>query len=109
MPADYEGLCAELAARLKAIPDDRSQPLRTDAWMPRELYREVKGVPPDLIVIFGDLSWRAVGTMGYDSLYLYENDTGPDEANHAQYGFFNWSGPRGNCLPACPSTSISWT
>ena len=31
--------------------------------------------------------------MGYDSLYLYENDTGPDEANHAQYGFFNWSGP----------------
>jgi len=29
-------------------------------------------VPPDLIVIFGDLTWRAVGTMGYDSLYLYE-------------------------------------
>jgi len=29
--------------------------------------------------------------MGYDSLYLYENDTGPDEANHAQYGFFHWS------------------
>ena len=61
--------------------------------MPRELYRTVRGIPPDLIVIFGDLTWRAVGTMGYDTLYLYENDTGPDEANHAQYGFFNWSGP----------------
>jgi predicted AlkP superfamily phosphohydrolase/phosphomutase len=53
----------------------------------------VRGIPPDLIVIFGDLTWRAVGTMGYESLYLYENDTGPDEANHAQYGFFNWNGP----------------
>jgi len=92
-PGDYERLCGELSRRLKEIPDDRGQPLRTDAWMPRDLYREVKGVPPDLIVIFGDLTWRAVGTMGYDSLYLYENDTGPDEANHAQYGFFNWSGP----------------
>jgi predicted AlkP superfamily phosphohydrolase/phosphomutase len=92
-PEECERLCAELAARVKAIPDDLGRPLRTDAWTPRELYREVNGVPPDLIVIFGELSWRAVGTMGYDNLYLYENDTGPDEANHAQYGFFNWSGP----------------
>jgi len=92
-PEDYDSLCAELAQRLKAIPDDRGQPLDTAAWMPRELYHTVRGIPPDLIVIFGDLTWRAVGTMGYDSLYLYENDTGPDEANHAQYGFFNWSGP----------------
>ena len=92
-PEDYEGLCAELAGKLKEIPDDRGEALRTDVWMPRELYREVKGVPPDLIVIFGELTWRAVGTMGYESLYLYENDTGPDEANHAQYGYFSWSGP----------------
>jgi len=92
-PSEYESLCAELSHGLREIPDDRDQPLHTDVWMPRELYRNVKGVPPDLIVIFGDLTWRAVGTMGYESLYLYENDTGPDEANHAQYGFFNWTGP----------------
>jgi predicted AlkP superfamily phosphohydrolase/phosphomutase len=92
-PGDYELLCAELSRGLKEIPDDRGRPLNTEAWMPRDLYREVRGIPPDLIVIFGDLSWRAVGTMGYDGLYLYENDTGPDEANHAQYGFFSWSGP----------------
>jgi predicted AlkP superfamily phosphohydrolase/phosphomutase len=91
--SEYESLCADLSRRLREIPDDRGQPLHTDVWTPRELYRNVKGVPPDLIVIFGDLTWRAVGTMGYESLYLYENDTGPDEANHAQYGFFNWTGP----------------
>jgi predicted AlkP superfamily phosphohydrolase/phosphomutase len=91
--AEYDALCAELSAKLKAIPDDRGQPLATDAWQPRALYKKVNGIPPDLIVIFGDLTWRAVGTMGYESLYLYENDTGPDEANHAQYGFFNWTSP----------------
>jgi len=91
--AGYDALCAELSARLKQIPDDRGQPLATDAWMPRDLYRQVRGIPPDLVVIFGGLTWRAVGTMGYESLYLYENDTGPDEANHAQYGFFNWTAP----------------
>jgi predicted AlkP superfamily phosphohydrolase/phosphomutase len=92
-PADYDLLCAELTEKIKAIPDDRGTPLETTVFRPNDLYKQVKGIPPDLIVIFGDLTWRAVGTLGYDSLYLYENDTGPDEANHAQYGFFNWSGP----------------
>jgi predicted AlkP superfamily phosphohydrolase/phosphomutase len=103
-PADYDRLCAELSSGLKQIPDDRGQPLPTQAWMPRDLYRQVKGVPPDIIVIFGDLAWRAVGTMGYSSLYLYDNDTGPDEANHAQYGFFNWTGP--TLSPSTSSTDI---
>jgi predicted AlkP superfamily phosphohydrolase/phosphomutase len=104
-PADYDRVCAELSRSLEQIPDDRGQPLRTRAWMPRDLYRQVNGVPPDLIVIFGDLAWRAVGTMGYNSLYLYDNDTGPDEANHAQYGFFNWTGPA--LSSSNPSSSLS--
>jgi predicted AlkP superfamily phosphohydrolase/phosphomutase len=92
-PADFETTRDELAARLRAIPDDNGRSMQTQALKPQEIYRRVEGIPPDLIVIFGDLSWRAVGTLGYPSIYTYENDTGPDEANHAQYGYFSWTGP----------------
>ncbi|MGA3169609.1 MAG: alkaline phosphatase family protein [Chthoniobacteraceae bacterium] len=92
-PGDYEGLRLELGYRLAQIPDDAGQELKTLAFKPQEIYRRVEGIPPDLIVIFGDLNWRAAGTLGHDSLYTFENDTGPDEANHAQYGFFNWVAP----------------
>jgi predicted AlkP superfamily phosphohydrolase/phosphomutase len=29
-----------------------------------------------------------VGTLGHDGLYTFANDTGPDDANHAQQGLF---------------------
>jgi predicted AlkP superfamily phosphohydrolase/phosphomutase len=48
----------------------------------------VNGVAPDLIVYFGDLHWRSVGSVGHASVWTYENDTGPDDANHAQEGIF---------------------
>src|SRR5581483_8468944 len=89
-PADYETLRDELAGKLSQIPDDHGSPMATLAIKPHQMYRRIEGIPPDLIVIFGDLNWRAVGTVGYASLYTLENDTGPDEANRAQYGFFNW-------------------
>lgn len=92
-PRDYEKVRSELGHRLVAIPDDRGQALKTFCFKPQQLYTQVKGIPPDLITIFGDLNWRAVGTLGYDSIYTFENDTGPDEANHAQYGFFTWVVP----------------
>ena len=59
----------------------------TRVFRPEEIYRAVKNVPPDLIVYFGDLAWRSVGTVGYGQpLYIFENDVGPDDANHAQQG-----------------------
>jgi predicted AlkP superfamily phosphohydrolase/phosphomutase len=53
----------------------------------------VRNVAPDLIVHFGALYWRSIGGVGYDSLYLQENDTGPDDCNHAQFGAFVLSAP----------------
>jgi predicted AlkP superfamily phosphohydrolase/phosphomutase len=52
----------------------------------------VNNVAPDLIVHFGRLFWRSIGGVGYDSLYIQENDTGPDDCNHAQYGVFVLAG-----------------
>ena len=49
-------------------------------------------MPPDLIVYFGDLHWRSVGSVGLRSLYTFENDTGPDEANHDWHGIFIMNG-----------------
>jgi predicted AlkP superfamily phosphohydrolase/phosphomutase len=63
------------------------------------LYRKVNGVAPDLIVYFGDLYWRSVGTFGYDGIYTFENDTGPDACNHAQHGLFILYDPRSQSAP----------
>ena len=40
------------------------------------------------MVYFGNLAWRSAGTMGRGSIYTFENDTGPDDANHGQDGIF---------------------
>lgn len=87
-PSDVESLIAELSRKLCAIPRPDGTPMATQVFRPRDLYRSVHGIAPDLMVYFDDLFWRAVGTVGYDGIYTYENDTGPDDANHAQHGIF---------------------
>lgn len=62
-------------------------------FRPAELYRHCRNVSPDLIVHFGGLYRRSSGGLGYDSLYLQENDTGPDDCNHAQFGAFILKAP----------------
>jgi predicted AlkP superfamily phosphohydrolase/phosphomutase len=87
-PHAYERTRGEIAHRLSRITDDRGAEIPTESHRPQRLYPRVEGIAPDLITIFGGLHWRAVGTLGWPALHLFENDTGPDEANHAQYGFF---------------------
>ncbi len=40
------------------------------------------------MVYFGDLLWRSVGSLGHGGVHTLENDTGPDDCNHAQNGMF---------------------
>jgi len=40
------------------------------------------------MVYFDDLYWRSAGTVGHGTLYLPENDTGPDDAVHDWNGIF---------------------
>ena len=96
-PEAYESVRDELACRLAAIPDPEGRPLPTRVFKPQEIYRTCNGVPPDLIVYFGDLLWRSVGTVGGGCIHTLENDTGPDDANHAQQGVFVlYDGASGN-------------
>jgi predicted AlkP superfamily phosphohydrolase/phosphomutase len=93
-PEDYENVRDDLARRLEAIPDEQGNPIPTRVYKPEDVYDEVAGVPPDLIAIFGDLLWRSVGTIGGDDgIHTFENDTGPDDANHAQDGLYILAGP----------------
>jgi predicted AlkP superfamily phosphohydrolase/phosphomutase len=87
-PADYEKCRDEMKARLEATTDDKGRPMGTLVFKPEEVYRTVRKVAPDLIVHFGSLYWRSIGGVGYPSLHIQENDTGPDDCNHAQFGSF---------------------
>lgn len=91
-PNDYEAKRDELAAALEAAPGPDGRPLGTKVFKPQDVYPDVRGVAPDLIVYFGDLDWRSVGSVGNPSIYTYENDTGPDGANHDRTGVFMMSG-----------------
>jgi predicted AlkP superfamily phosphohydrolase/phosphomutase len=93
-PEDYERVRDDLARRLGEIPDENGNPIDTRVYKPEELYDRVEGIAPDLIVHFGDLYWRAVGTIGGDEgVHTFENDTGPDDANHAQEGLVIMAAP----------------
>ena len=78
----------ELTIRLQNIPDDKGDPLNTTVYAPRSIYQQVNRIAPDLMVYFGDLHWRVVGSVGHGQHYILENDTGSDDANHAMEGMY---------------------
>lgn len=91
-PRDYEQVRDQLKTRIEAIPNDQGQPMATRVVKPEEAFREVRNVAPDLIVHFDDLRWRSVGSVGHRAVHVQENDTGPDDCNHAQVGAFILAG-----------------
>jgi predicted AlkP superfamily phosphohydrolase/phosphomutase len=93
--AQYESFQDEIKAKFESMKDDKGQPLNSLVFKPKEIYHTVRNVPPDLIVHFGGLDWRSIGTVGYPNIYVQENDTGPDGCNHAQHGMFLLAAP--NC------------
>lgn len=94
-PSEYESVRDELIRKLEALGDENGHPIGTRVYRPEELYPVVRGIPPDLIVLFGNLRWRSAGSIGFDTVWVHENDTGPDDANHAMQGIFIASGIKG--------------
>jgi len=89
-PDEYEAFRDDLIEKLEAIEDENGNCINTKAYKPEDIYREIRNIPPDLVVHLGDLDWRSAGSVGVGSIHLFENDTGPDDANHAQEGIFIW-------------------
>lgn len=87
-PQHYEHFRNELIRKLEDLRDENGRNINTKVFKPEDIYTECNGIPPDLIVYYGDLSWRSIGSVGNRTIWASENDTGPDDANHSQYGIF---------------------
>jgi predicted AlkP superfamily phosphohydrolase/phosphomutase len=94
--SEYEKVRDELIGKIEAIPDHLGKSMKTRVYKPQDIYVKSNNVPPDLIVIWGDLYWRGVGSLGINALHTFENDTGPDDANHAQMGMYIYYDPKRN-------------
>jgi len=87
-PEDYEAEREALAERLRGVRGPDGEAWATRVIKPNEFYPQLRGDYPDLMVYFDDLYWRSAGTLGWGTMYLAENDTGPDDAVHAQDGMY---------------------
>jgi predicted AlkP superfamily phosphohydrolase/phosphomutase len=85
---DYENLRRELREKILNIKGPNGERFNNKVYTPEELYGVANGDKPDLIVYFDDLYWRSAGTIGHNTLYLDENDTGPDDSVHSYDGIF---------------------
>jgi predicted AlkP superfamily phosphohydrolase/phosphomutase len=92
-PGDVESVRSELRARLEALGGAGGEPIGTVANRAEDLYPVANGIPPDLLVYFGDLHWRSLGQIVTGSVHAFENDTGPDDANHAFEGLYVLAAP----------------
>ena len=85
---DYERTRDYIASKIKSIKGPNGENWDTIVFKPEEIYPEARGDKPDLMVYFDNLSWRSAGSIGHTSLYLPENDTGPDDCVHSKYGIY---------------------
>ena len=94
-PADVAAFSAKLAREMAEVRRPDGRPLGAEVKVPREIYRQVNGDAPDMMAYFGDVAWRSAGTLGYGSLFIQENDTGPDDAVHSFDGIYAVVDPSG--------------
>jgi predicted AlkP superfamily phosphohydrolase/phosphomutase len=104
--AELDSFKQELKSKLEAITDENDENIGTRVFFPEDIYRERKGTPPDMVVYLGDLDWRSAGTIGNNAIHIFENDTGPDDANHAQEGIFIWNNRGRRAAASIESVSI---
>ena len=86
--SEYESVRDEIAEMVKSIRGPNGEKWKTEVFYPEDIYPVANGDKPDMMVYFDELYWRAAGTLGHPSNYLPENDTGPDDAVHSEYGVF---------------------
>ena len=95
IPAEeYERVRDQIADKLSELTDESGVNIGTVAYKPQDVYGECHNIPPDLMIYFGDLFWRSVGSVGHGEIRTRENDIGPDDANHAEEGIFIMYDPR---------------
>jgi predicted AlkP superfamily phosphohydrolase/phosphomutase len=111
-PSAAEDLLAELTRELAALPGPHGERLHHRIVRPCDSYRASRGLPPDLLVFFDDLAFRALGSIGSRRLYSEEDDRRADACNHDWDGIFVLFGadlPARGRLFGLGSTSVAAT
>jgi len=88
VPEKFQEVREEIADMVRSIRGPNGERWETKVFYPENTYPTANGDKPDMMVYLDNLSWRAAGTLGYETPYLKENDTGPDDAVHSEYGVF---------------------
>jgi predicted AlkP superfamily phosphohydrolase/phosphomutase len=102
-PGDFERVRQELIDRIGGLEDGDGRNIGSHAYRPEEIYPNgVRGIAPDLTVYFGNLSWRSVGSLGLGRVHTFDNDTGPDEANHDWKAMFVANAAAASALGRAP-------
>jgi len=90
-----ETLRDELAAAFEGMTGPDGARMGNVVVRPETAYRRVRGLPPDLMVLFGGLRYRALGNLGGGAaaddsgdVLTADNDQGADGANHDWDGIF---------------------
>jgi len=84
----YESFRDKLVERFRSLTGPNGEKWNTIVHKPDEFYSNPQGEYSDLMVYFDDLYYRSAGSVGHKSLFLSENDIGPDDAMHDWYGVF---------------------
>ena len=87
-PDDYERVRSELKEKLEALGDDQGRPIGTVAHRPEDLYAEAAGSRPTFSSTSATSTGGASARSGTGTVHVFENDTGPDDANHAHEGLY---------------------
>jgi predicted AlkP superfamily phosphohydrolase/phosphomutase len=87
-PEKFEDVKNELRKKMLSITGPEGEKLENKVMYSEELYQNSIGSKPDIMVYFDNLYWRSAGTIGHNTLYLSENDTGPDDSVHWWDGMF---------------------
>ncbi len=90
--SEQEDLIGELKKGLQTVAEG-SHEIENQVYRPAELYAQIRNIPPDLMVYPDNLNYRSIGGIGYDRIFIEENDGGADHANHDFYGIFIASEP----------------
>ena len=79
---EIPALTKEIRQKLSFIKNDDLKEIKSDVLQPREIYKEINNIPPDLLFYCGNLDWRISDAVGKENLFSKEDNFGADNANH---------------------------
>ena len=97
---ELEATRRTLAELFHGLQTPAGTPIPVQIDRPEDTYRTVRGQPPDLMLYFGALAYRALGTVGHGRTFVTEDDRGHDGANHDWQGIVVVDAPGRAVQPA---------